>query len=53
MTAVVLPAGQNTVGVYKQIGLIILDQVNSRLVTLLKYIYATIHISNIHVFMFI
>ena len=50
LTAVILLHSQNTVGVCKLITLTILCQVSSGLVTLLKYIYAIIQVSDINVF---
>ena len=41
------PPSQNIVGVYKQITLLILYYISSRLVALLKIIDAPVHLTNI------
>jgi len=43
----ILPPIQNTLGICKQITILILDNINSRLVTFPKFIYASVQISNI------
>jgi len=50
LTAVIILHSPNTVGVCKLITFIILNQVSSGLVTLLKYICANTQVSNINVF---
>jgi hypothetical protein len=53
LTEVYRTSVQSVVGIYKEISILILYCVSSRLVTLLKFIYASVYIADIFVLIFL